>query len=93
MKRIANAMLTGPVLSVSDKPGDPAKDKKPFRLVRMSQISKDGDAETIEIKVYNGMKIEVGKVMNIPCSLSAWMMKGDRGDYLYGLTATAIETK
>ncbi|MBI5847513.1 MAG: hypothetical protein HZB31_06110 [Nitrospirae bacterium] len=93
MRRIPNAVISGVVMSVSDKPADPEKDKKAFRLVKLSQIGKEGDAETIEIKVFNGMKVETGKAQTFNCELRSWMMKGDRGDYLYGLTATAIEGK
>jgi hypothetical protein len=93
MRRIPNAVISGVVLSVSDKPGNPQKNQDPYRLVKVSQIGKEGDAESVEVKVYNGAKIEVGKVQSFPCELRSWMMKGDRGDYLYGLTATMIESK
>lgn len=90
MRKIPTAIVTGTVQSVSDKPIS-EKNKKSHRLVKLSQINADGDAEVIDIKVFNGMKVEAGKVQSINCELFAWAMKGDHGDILFGLSAKAIE--
>ena len=96
MRQIPKVVISGLVMSVSDKPGKPEQDQsvrsnQPFRLVKISQIGTKGDAILPEFKVYNGAKIEVGKVGSFECTVQAWMMKKENGTMDYGLTAVLIE--
>lgn len=77
----ANVGITGVVLGVIDL--KTRKSGKSYKLVQVQQSGLDGRVSVVDVRCWNGIKLEVGKVATIPCL--AGVFNGQNGQALLSL--------